>query len=361
LNSYTLFTPGPTDVPQEVLKETAQPIIYHREAKFEKLFADTCEKLKKILDTRNSSLFFFSSSGTGAMEAACCNVLSHEDKPIVAVCGKFGQRWLELCKAYQVNPIIIEEDYGKSVKPERIEEQLKKEKNSNVILTTLTETSTGALNDIKSYGEISKRYNAYLIVDGVAGIGADYCPQDDWHIDIMIGASQKALMTPPGISFVSVSKRTFEKINKSNLPKYYFSFELYDKFKTKNQTPFTPAINIFCGLNRGITAILQRGVSENFNHHKKMADYVRRRIKAIGYNIMPAEPSNALTVIKMNEDVNSTDVIEKIKNKYHILFANGQGELKGKIIRIGHMGNYSIAKLGRALDALNEVLKNWRR
>ncbi|MBA7711523.1 Serine-pyruvate aminotransferase [subsurface metagenome] len=167
-------------------------------------------------------------------------------------------------------------------------------------------------------------------------------------------------MSPPGISFISVSERAFEKTKSSDLPKYYFNLEFYEKFRVKNQTPWTPAITIFYGLKKGIENILEIGLDKNFNNHKEMANYTRERIKKMQLQILPDNPSNALTVMKMPENINSTTVIRELKEKSGILFANGQGELKGKIIRIGHMGNYNIAKLDKALNSLKSVLKQQR-
>jgi aspartate aminotransferase-like enzyme len=357
LNNYTLFTPGPIDIPEDVLQAGAKPLVYHREEKFQQLLSNIADKLKKIIYS-NGKVFFFTSSGTGAMEAACCNILSSKDKPIVAVCGKFGERWLELCEMYKIEPIVVKEEYGKSIEPEKIEKILKKINKPTVLFTTLTETSTGALDDIKSFGEISRKYDSFLVVDGVAGIGADFCPQDNWHVDILIGASQKALMAPPGISFMSISDRAFEKTKKSDLSKYYFNLQIYDKFIVKNQMPFTPAITVLYGLERGLDTILKKGLDENFKHHEKIASYVRKRINEIEFELLPESPSNALTVMKMYSGMDSTLIIKEIKEKHHILFANGQGDLRGKIIRIGHMGNYDINKLARALDVLEGVLKH---
>jgi aspartate aminotransferase-like enzyme len=175
LNNYTLFTPGPIDIPEEILQETAKPLIYHRDELFQDLCLAITEQLKKVLCS-NDKIFFFTSSGTGAMEAACVNILSSTDVPIIAVCGKFGQRWLELCKMYNIKkPYVIEENYGKSIPPEKVEEAFKKVNHPTVLFTTLTETSTGALDDIKSFGMITKQYDSFLVVDGIAGIGADFC------------------------------------------------------------------------------------------------------------------------------------------------------------------------------------------
>ncbi len=358
MSNYTLFTPGPVDVPDEILQETSRPLLYHREEKFSALAEQTCKNLKKLLAT-TGRVFFFASSGTGAMEAACCNILSSGDKPVVAICGKFGQRWLELCEAYDIEPVVIKEDYGRSIHPEHIEKILQKKKQA-VLFTTLAETSTGALNDIKSFGEISKKYGAYLVVDGVAGIGADYCLQDVWNIDILVGASQKALMSPPGVSFISVNERAMKKIENSDLPKYYFSLAIYEKFRKKHQTPWTPAITILYGLKKGTDMILTRGMEKNFEHHRKIAYYAREEVKKMGLEILAEYPSNALTVVKMPTHVSSTELIQEIKTKHGILFADGQAELKGKVIRIGHMGNYTIDKLGGALDALKDVFNQRR-
>ncbi len=353
---YTLFTPGPIDVPEDILKETAQPLVYHREEKFQALLNEVTEGLRKLVYA-NNKIFFFTSSGTGAMEAACTNLLSYVDKPIVAICGKFGERWCELCKAYKVEPTVIEEEYGKSIKPERLEQTLKRANRPTVIFTTLTETSTGVLHDIKAFGAISKAYDSYLVVDGVAGLGADLCEQEAWNVDVFIGASQKALMAPPGISFMSLSTRALEKAKKSDLPKYYFDLKIYEKFLEKGQTPFTPAITILYGLRKGLAKILKTGVDNNFQRHKEVADFVRGEVSRMGLELLPDSPSNGLTVSKMPQAMDSTAIIKELKERHKILFANGQGELKGKIIRIGHMGNYDTKKMTSALDAFKQVMK----
>lgn len=356
MSKYTLFTPGPVDIPEDILHETAQKAVYHREVQFAELFRTTSEGLKQILGT-SGRLFLFASSGTGAMEAACSNILSSSDEPVVAICGKFGQRWHELCKAYKITPVVVQEEYGCCIKPETIEAILKQKTKPTVVFTTLTETSTGALNDIRAFGEITEKYGAFLVVDGVAGIAADRCPQDEWHVDILVGASQKALMSPPGISFIAVSERAFEKTKKSNLPAYYFNLAIYEKFRSKQQTPWTPAINVLYGLNKGISKILKMGLDQNYAHHRDVADYVRERIKNMGLETLARRPSNALTVVKMPDKLTSTDIISELKEKHGILFADGQADLRGKIIRIGHMGDYTKEKMRPALDALEHIIK----
>ncbi|MGB9720601.1 MAG: pyridoxal-phosphate-dependent aminotransferase family protein [bacterium] len=355
MREYRLFTPGPIDIPEDVLKATAHKCIYHREDKFRILLNEISELLKKLIDCQHR-IYLLTSSGTGAMEAAYVNIMSKSDIPVVAVCGKFGERWVELNKSYGYNPIIVRQNFGKPIYPNMIEQCLKKLRKPPVVFTTLTETSTGVVNDIKAISTVVQKYNGYLVVDGVAGIGADPFYQDKWKVDVLSGASQKALMAPPGIAFISISKRAHEKIKTSDTPKYYFDLSLYEKFLEKGQTPWTPAITILYGLKKGLVKIAKNGIKENFTHHKKMAEYVRDRFTKMGYELFSENPSNGLTVIKMPPGLDSTDIIRECKEKYGILFANGQGEMKGKILRVGHMGNYDIKKLGKALDILEKVM-----
>lgn len=352
---YKLFTPGPVDVPADVRDATARPLIYHREARFTELMEECLAGLRVVMGTKNK-IFLFTASGTGALEAACANLLDERDRVIVAVCGKFGERWLELCTTYRVQPHVIKVAYGKTIPPHMIEDALRRTGPGSVIFTTLTETSTGVVSDIAAFGEIARRHEAFLVVDGVAGIGADPCPQDAWHVDVLVGASQKALMTPPGVSFLSMSERALEKTRQATMPRYYFNLALYEKFYDKGQTPWTPAITIMFGLRQGLKRIQRRGVKAYYDLHRRNAEYVRRRIGDLGLALFAEQPSNALTVITMPEGVDSTGIIEAVKRSRGILFANGQGELRGKILRIGHMGNYTTKTLGAALDALEHEL-----
>lgn len=359
MDNYTLFTPGPVDVPDEILGRSGKPLVYHREAKFAELYQAVAQGLRNIMYS-NGKIFLFSSSGTGAMEAACTNILARGDTAVVAVCGKFGERWRELCTAYGFDPITINADYGKMIPPEKLDAALEKTAKPAIVFTTLAETSTGVLNDIKTFGEITSRHGGFLVVDGVAGIGADLCPQDEWHVDILVGASQKALMSPPGVAFLSVNDRAFLKMQQCDLPRYYFDLQIYDRFLNKQQTPWTPAITILYALRAGIDVILKRGLEQNFQLHRDIAQYVRGRIGKMALELFSENPSNALTVIKMPAGIISTDIIQEVKEKHGILFANGQGEMRGHILRIGHMGNYSVEKMKGALDAL-EVVLNRRR
>lgn len=359
VSDYKLFTPGPVDIPDEINEEIKRPLVYHREDRFATLIQDIKNNLQKILKTE-SRIYFLTASGTGSMEAAATNILKPGDEAMVLICGKFGERWAEICNTHKIKAHILKVEFGKTVSPQKVEEELKRLKKPLAIFTTLTETSTGAMSDIRATGEIARNRDCLFLVDGIAGLAADPCPQDEWNIDVLIGASQKAFMSPPGISFLSVNDRAYEKMMKGHLPNYYFSIDLAEKFYSKGQTPFTPAINVFFGFRKGIEMIMNKGIEKNLNDHQVIGEFVRNRIQKMGFELLPETPSNALSVFKMHAGQDSTEIIRLVKERHHILFANGQAELRGKIIRIGHMGNYTIDKLDGAINILEGIIKEMR-
>ncbi len=350
---YRLFTPGPVDIPQDVIRCLTNRLIYHRSKEFGELFTRVCQSLKQIIAT-DGDIFFFTSSGTGAMEAAVVNLLTPDEEVLVAICGKFGERWLRLCERYTAKPHCLSMRYGESIPPEKVEELLHAHPRITTVFTTLTETSTGALIDIKTIGTITRKLGKVLVVDGIAGLAADKFYMDEWQVDVAIGASQKAFMSPPGLSFLAINKRTWEKVEKAKLPRFYWDLTTYKKFAADGQTPYTPAINIFFALETGVNKILKRGIDAVYNHHYEIAQQLRSDVKKLNLNLFPKYPSNALTVIEMPKDVDGTRIISYVKEKYCILFANGQAELKGRIVRIGHMGEYSKEDILLAIEAFTD-------
>lgn len=349
-NKYTLFTPGPTEVPAFILKETAKPLVYHREAKFSELFHATVKELKKVFLT-NEKLFILTASGTGAMEAAVCNLISRNDRALVVICGKFGERWRELLYRYGAYVRSLVAPYGESIPPEELERKLKTDDTIKFVFTTLTETSTGALLDIENYGKICKSRNRLLIVDSVGGLGADQFHMDKYNVSVAVGASQKALFTPPGLSFIACNSQAWEIVKNSKSPRYYFDLLSAERFAEKGQTPWTPAISIFNGLYAALTRINKKGIAHFWEQHKLIAELVRKEIRNMGLEIFPKNPSNALTVIKMPENVDGTKIIDFVKTHHHMLLANGQAEMRGKVVRIGHMGYFTKPGIIKALKA----------
>jgi aspartate aminotransferase-like enzyme len=354
--NYSLFTPGPTEVPDFILKETSRPLIYHREEKFTKLFNATVKELKKVFVT-DGNIFIFTASGTGAMEAAVSNIISRGDKVLVVICGKFGERWRELLFRYGAFTRHLIAPYGEVIAPEELERKLKTDDTIKYVFTTLTETSTGAVSDIKSYGQICHKLNRLLIVDCVAGLGADKFRMDEYNVSVAVGASQKALFTPPGLSFLACNAKAWEIIKNSRSPRYYFDLLAYQRFAEKGQTPWTPAISLFYGLYRALQTVNKKGITKVINEHRTIAEFTRKQIKNIGLEIFPTNPSNALTVIKMPKDVDGTKIVDYVKKRHRILFANGQVELRGKIVRISHMGYINKADMNKALKAFQAGYK----
>ena len=353
-----LFSPGPTMLPPEVLLKMAEPIMHHREPEFEKVFAEIREGLKYLFQTKNEVLIF-TSSGTGAMEGAVSNLLSGGDKALVIRGGKFGERWGEICKAYGIEAIPIDVDWGKAVDPKRIQKALESNPSIRAVYTQASETSTGAKHPIREMAEIVKKYEeTVLVVDAITGIGVFNIPMDEWGIDVLISGSQKALMLPPGLAFAALSDKAWKFVERSNLPKYYFNFKKELKSSQKNQSSYTPAISLFIGLRETLNMIRKEGLESLFRRHEKLAAATRAAVKALGLGLYaPDSPSNAVTSVKIPEGIDGERLKDLFFEKFGITVAEGQDQAKGKIIRIAHLGYYERLDMIMVISALEMLLK----
>ncbi len=350
-----LMTPGPTPVPEDIRNEMAKPIIHHRTKEYQAIFKDATEGLKKIFKT-SGDVFTFTSSGTGAMEASIVNVLSPLDKIIVVRGGKFGERFGDIAKAYAVEVIPIDVEWGTSPKPATIAEALKKNPDVKAVYTTLCETSTATVYDIKSIGQIVKATNALLVVDVISGLGADDFENDAWGIDIAVGGSQKGLMIPPGLAFSSVSEKAWKAVETSKLPKFYFNFKKYKRAYLDTDTPFTSAITLVIGLKKAVEMINEKGIDNVIADHKKLATAMREASKAIGLELFSRSPSFAVTAIKSPAGIDADSIIKTLKTEFGVTFAGGQEALKGKIFRIAHMGGIDEEHTIESIKALEAAL-----
>jgi aspartate aminotransferase-like enzyme len=353
-----LFSPGPTMLPPEVLLKMAEPIMHHREPEFEKLFAEVREGLKYLFQTKNEVLIF-TSSGTGAMEGAVSNILSKGDKALVVRGGKFGERWGEICKAYGIEFIPIDVEWGKAVDVKRVEEILSSNPSIRAVYTQASETSTGAKHPIKEIAEIVKKYEkTVLVVDAITGIGVFNLPMDEWGLDVVVSGSQKALMLPPGLAFAALSDKAWKLVERSDLPKFYFDFRKEMKNAQKNQNAFTPAISLFVGLRESLKLIRKEGLEAVFKRHEELAEATRAAVKAMGLELYaPDSPSNALTAVKMPEGIQGGKLKNLFFEKFGITVAGGQDQAKGKIIRIAHLGYYERLDMVMVISALEMLLK----
>lgn len=353
-----LFSPGPTMLPPEVLLKMAEPIMHHREPEFEKIFAEIREGLKYLFRTKNEVLVF-TSSGTGAMEGAVSNLLSRGDKAIVVRGGKFGERWGEICEAYGIEFIPIDVEWGRAVDPGRIQELLKSDSSIRAVYTQASETSTGVRHPVREIAEIVKKHEeTIVVVDAITGIGVFDLPMDEWGLDVVVSGSQKALMLPPGLSFAALSDKAWKRVERSNLPRYYFDFKKELKSTKKNQSSYTPAISLFVGLREALGLIRKEGLEALFRRHEKLAEATRRAVKALGLDLYaPESPSNAVTALKIPGGIDGEKLKDLFFERFGITVAEGQDRAKGKIIRIAHLGYYDKLDMVMVISALEMLLK----
>jgi len=352
-----LLTPGPTPVPTEALLSMARPIIHHRTPQFKEILIEAVDGLKYIYQTKND-LFIFSSSGTGAMESSVSNILSPKDKAIVIRGGKFGERFTEICQAYGVETIDIDVEWGKAINPELIQKVLDENKDAKAVYATLNETSTGVINDIKSIGKIVSKTDAVLVVDVISGLGSVELKTDEWNVDVAVGGSQKGLMIPPGLAFVTVSKKAWKLVETSTLPKFYFCYKAAKKAADKDDTPWTPAVSLIIALVEAIKIIKEDTLEGALARQKKMADATRAAASALGLDLLaPDAASDAVTSIKLPDNIDGAKLVKTMRDVYGVGIAGGQAQLKGKIIRIASMGFMTQWDTIVAISCLEIVLK----
>jgi aspartate aminotransferase-like enzyme len=356
---YKLYTPGPVDVPLKFLKELSSGLVYHREASFAAIFESVRQGLQKVMLTKGE-VHLLTASGTGAMEAAVSNLVSPGDKVLVATAGRFGERWRELCLRFGAYVDEMSRPYGESIPPEEMERRLLANDSARCVFTTLTETSTGALNDIKALGDICHRLNRILVVDAVAGLGADELRMDEWNVDVVVGGCQKGLAVPPGVSFIGLSARAGERVEKAKAARFYFDLRIARRYAEKGQTSWTPAISIVYALNLSLKKLNRIGMPRYWKEHRQIAEMLRKKVADLGLALYPQHPSNALTVIRMPDGVDGTKVIDICKQRNRILLANGQGNLRGRIVRIGHMGPVTKAEMSKVFGCFERAFKQVR-
>jgi len=352
-----VFTPGPVPVPSEVLIEMAKPIIHHRTAEFEEMFAEVREGLKYIYDTKQE-VFILAASGTGAMEASVANTLSTGDKVLVVNSGKFGERWGKICRAYGVEVQEIMVQWGKEVDPADIEKALNDDPSIKAVLTQASETSTGVKHPIKEIAEITnKRDGVIQIVDGITGVGVFEIEFDNWGIDVLVGGSQKAFMLPPGLSFAAMSEKAWKFYETSDLPKFYFDFKPALKNAEKNTTTFTPAITLIVGLAAVLRIFTAEGRENMHKRHARLALATREAMKAIGLEpFVQDTPSSALTTVIAPPEIGAAKVIAGLRDEFGITIAGGQDQAKGKIFRISHIGDIGKTDTLSIIAAIESVL-----
>ena len=357
IKKYYLLSPGPTPIPDKVLSVAAEPIIHHRTPEFSNIFMEVTEGIKAVFGTRED-VFILASSGTGAMETAVVNTLSPGDKVITINGGKFGERWGSICSAYGVihKDIILE--WGADYAKDQLARELKANPDVKVVFTTLSETSSGAIFDIKGFGEVVSGTDAILVVDGISGVGAAPCPMDEWKVDVMVAGSQKSFMIPPGLAYIAFSQKAWKMVETSKLPKFYFDAKKAKKNLVNKTTPWTPAVSLIIQQKKALEIIQGMGLPKLFEHHRILGDATRAGVKAIGLELLAVNPGNILTAVKVPAGIDGVKLVKTMQSKYMAYIAGAQDPNKGKFFRIAHLGYMGGFDVITALSALEMTLSD---
>jgi aspartate aminotransferase-like enzyme len=352
-----LLTPGPTPVPEETLLELAKPVFFHRSSEFREIMAEVQEDLRYVFRTKDPVLPL-TSSGTGGLEAAVVNCLPPGSKAVCLIAGRFGERWRNLCGAFGVEAVSVMVPPGQAVRPEQLAQALEDHPDATAVCATLSETSTGVAHDIAAFGRLTAATPAVLLVDAISGLGAMECRTDEWHIDLCVTGSQKALMMPPGLAFVSVSEKAWQVIERNPSPRtFYFDLKKARAALATLDTPYTPAHTLIRALRVSLKRIRAEGIENLWAQQARNAAAARAGFAAMGLELFAARPADGLTVARMPAGIDGTALLTKLETKYGLKLANGQDQLKGKIIRLAHMGYIDQFDVLAALSGVELGLK----
>lgn len=356
-----LFTPGPTQLLPAAQLAMAGATMHHRTAEFRALFSKVLADLKTFVGTRND-VVMFTASGTGAMEAAVSNLTSPGDKVLVVSAGKFGERWEGLTKAYGCALETVRAPYGQTVTPQQVRQALKP--GHKVLFLQATESSTGTRHDVEGIASALKGSETLLVVDAITGLGTSHFDVDGWGIDVIIGGSQKAVMIPPGLAYCAVSQRAWQRMETARNPRYYFDLRKENKNGAKGETSYTPATALVAALAAALDYIREQGGGDLaagrellVNNAETAAAMTRAAAQALRLKLFSSSsPGAALTAIASPDGMDSSAIVKAFRNHFGAIVANGQGEMKGQLFRIAHLGYYDYLDTIAAIGALEQVL-----
>jgi aspartate aminotransferase-like enzyme len=352
-----LLTPGPTPVPEETLLELAKPVVYHRTAEMRQVMLEVLQGLQHVFQTRQS-IIPLTSSGTGGLEAAIVNTLPAKSKAICLIAGRFGERFRNIAKTFEVETVNIVVPDGQAVQLEQLAKALADHPDAAAVLATLSETSTGVAHDLAAFGKLVVATPALLLVDAISGLGAMECRTDDWKIDMNVTGSQKALMLPPGLAFLSVSDKAWKQIDKNDSSRaFYFDLKKYRAKLETGDTPFTMAHTLIRALAVSLKRIEAEGIENIWARQARNSAAARAGFQALGLELFASRPAHGLTVVKVPPGIDGQELLGKLEKQYGIKLAGGQEHLKGKIIRLAHMGHIDQFDVLTALAGVELVLQ----
>jgi serine---pyruvate transaminase len=351
-----LMTPGPTPAPPEVLAAIAQPVIHHRGPDFRKLYSNCLGRLREVFRTE-SEVLLFGGSGTGAMESAVANLCSPGEPVLVVSAGYFGERWVGLARAYGTEVDHLRYAWGEIPSPADMSARLR-ERPATAVFLTHSETSTGVVTDLQPFAAAAREADALSVVDAVSSLGAVPLETDAWGIDVVASGAQKALMTPPGLAMVSASAAAWEQSTSASSPRFYWDWERTRKGQATLDAPVTPPVSLVAGLDVALTMLLEEGLEAAYERHVRLGRACREGLKAMGLELFsPDEDGSAVvTAARAPDGIDSGELVLLLRDRHGVTLAPGQGELKGKIFRIGHIGYYDVFDITTALAAVELAL-----
>lgn len=356
IKKQRLLTPGPTPLYPKALHAMMGSDIHHRTEDFRNLYRSVLADLKVVFGTSNDVLSLVC-SGTGALEASVTNLFSPGDRVIVCSAGKFGERWVDLSKAFGLDAVVLNAEYGDVVTPERVEAALKSEKNIKGVMLQASETSTGAAHDVRAMGEIVKKTAAVLLVDAITGLGTMPLEIDQWGLDVVVGGSQKAFMIPPGLGFISLSQKAWALAEASKLPKLYFNLKKERKNAASGESSWTPNTSLLLALAEALNYIKSIGMDKLVENAQLLARATRAAATELGLELFaPNSPAASVTAVRAPKGMDSGVIVKEFRNRFGSIIANGQGTMKGQIFRIAHLGYFDFADLFSVIAELELIL-----
>lgn len=351
-----LLTPGPTPLFPPAVRAMSAPDMHHRTKDFIDVSVKVIQDLKYLYGSENQ-VALFSSSGSGAMEAAVSNLFSPGEKVIVCQAGKFGERWTKLAKAFGLEAIVLEEPYGSVVEPERLAKALKENPDVQGVFVQASETSTGVAHDIEAMGKLVAKTDALFIIDAITGLGTMTLDIEGWGLDVVIGGSQKAVMIPPGLAFASVSEKAWAKEKTAKNSYFYFNLRAHAEGGLDGNSPFTPATSLMLGLGASLEYIREIGRENLIENAQLLAKASRNAAAALGLELFAKKnPASSVTAILAPEGIDSGKIVKGFREDFGAIIANGQGTMKGQIFRIAHLGYFDFPDLFGTIAELELIL-----
>ena len=355
-----LLSPGPTAVPEDVMLAMARPMIHHRTPQFSAIFAEVEEGLKKVFQTKQD-VIMLASSGTGAMESAVSNLFSPGEEVLVIDGGKFGERWGKISTRFGLKPTIIKVEWGTAVEVSAVKAELDKNPNIKAVLIQGSETSTTVAHPIKEIAALTKGMaETLLVVDGITAVGVTNMPMDEWGIDVLLTGSQKAFMLPPGLAMIALSDKAWKFCERTKTPGFYFNLQAERKNLKNNTTAYTPAVSLIIGLQKVLEMMLAEGLEKVFADGERFAKATRAGVEALGLKLLaPDAPADSATGFYVPEGVDGGKLVKWLRDDFGVTFAGGQDHLKGKILRVSHMGYVDTVDIIIAMGAIEMGLKKF--